>query len=388
MKRNLFLYPVFRFFVNMLIIGPILIPFLLWKGLDYSQIMILQSLSAVSAMFFEVPTGAIADKLTRKLSLVLSGIILAVAMLLYILCNHFVFFAFAEILFGLGLTLFSGADSAILYESLKALGREKEYQGREGSAASNIFLGQAFFSILSGYLYVVHPTIPFWISTFFILIASVSAWFFKEPDRMKSKHKYVKHIYMGFCDALKKPRIVWLLVFAAFFGCLIRLGYWLYQPYFDVVDLDIVFYGYIFAGMNLVAAFASKVLLKKFSEVRPRKLLMYLAVLMIISFLIPGFIKGYWVIGIIYLQQIFRGMYPATMKFYVNLQVSDDYRATTISMVSLISSLSFAVISPIVGFGLDKIGTQSVYRLVAYGSMLGILGLFYLRRHQKKKCAR
>ena len=388
MKRNLFLYPVFRFFINMLIIGPILIPFLLWKGLDYSQIMILQSISAVSAMVFEVPTGAIADKLTRKFSLVLSGIILAVAMLVYIISNHFVFFAFAEILFGLGLTLFSGADSAILYETLKALGREKEYQGREGSAASNIFLGQAFFSILSGYLYVVHPTIPFWISTFFILIASVSAWFFKEPDRMKSKHKYVKHIYMGFCDALKKPRIVWLLVFAAFFGCLIRLGYWLYQPYFDVVDLDIVFYGYIFAGMNLVAAFASKVLLKKFSEVRPRKLLMYLAVLMIFSFLIPGFIKGYWVIGIIYLQQIFRGMYPATMKFYVNLQVSDDYRATTISMVSLISSLSFAVISPIVGFGLDKIGTQSVYRLVAYGSMLGILGLFYLRRHQKKKCAR
>ena len=385
MERNLILYPAFRFFINMMIIGPILIPFLLWKGLDYSQIMILQSISAVSAMIFEVPTGAIADKLTRKLSLIVSGFILAVSLTVYILGNHFLFFALAEILFGLGLTFFSGADSAILYESLKILGREKEYQGREGAAASNIFLGQAVFSILSGYLYVIHPTIPFWISTVFILMASVFAAFFSEPDRIKSQHRYVKHIYMGFCDAFKKPRIVWLLVFAALISSLMRLGYWLYQPYFDLVNVEIVYYGYIFAAMNLVAAFASKVLLKKFSQVRPRKLLLSLAVLMMISFIIPGFFKGYWVIGVICLQQIFRGMYPATMKFYVNLQVSDGYRATTISMVSLISSLSFAIISPLVGLALDQSGTQTVYRLIGVLSIIGFLTLLLLRKLQKKK---
>ncbi|NCU31558.1 MAG: MFS transporter, partial [Candidatus Moranbacteria bacterium] len=161
--------------------------------------------------------------------------------------------------------------------------------------------------------------------------------------------------------------------------------YWLYQPYFDWVNVDIIYYGYIFAAMNLIAAFASKVLLKKFSDVRPRKLLLSLAVLLTISFIIPGFFKGVWVIGMICLQQIFRGMYPATMKFYVNLQVSDDYRATTISMVSLIASLSFAILSPLVGFGLDQSGTQTVYRFIGIMSIGGLLALFFLRKHQKGK---
>ncbi len=385
MNRNLTIYPLFRFLLNMLIIGPILIPFLRWKGLDYSEIMLLQTISAISAMVFEVPTGAVADKLTRKLSLVISGFILALAMLIYIITDHFIFFAISEILFGLGLTFSSGADSAILFESLRSIDKEKEYQKREGSAASNIFLGQAVFSILSGYLYMIHPTIPFWISVFFLLGASTVALLFKEPERNKSAHRYLKHIWVSFSGAVKKPRILWLMFFAALFGSLIRLGYWLYQPYFDLVNLEIVYYGYIFAGMNIIAAFSSKVLLKKISHIRPRKVLLCLACLMSVSFLLPGFMKAYWLIGIICLQQIFRGMYPATMRFYVNNQVRDDFRATTLSLVSLVSSLSFALISPLVGNALDIVGTQQVYRWIGYISVAGIIFLFFLRRRQKIK---
>ncbi|HOO33219.1 MAG TPA: MFS transporter [Thermotogota bacterium] len=385
MNRNLKVYPIFRFLLNMLIIGPILIPFLRWKGLDYSQIMLLQTISALSAMVFEVPTGAVADKLTRKLSLVISGFILSAAILIYILADEFIFFTVSEVLFGLGLTFSSGADSAILYESLRSLGREKEYQKREGSAASNIFLGQAVFSILSGYLYMIHPTIPFWISVIFLASGSFAALFFKEPDRTKSPHRYLKHIWISFSEAVKKPRILWLLFFAALFGSLIRLGYWLYQPYFDLVSLEIVYYGYIFAGMNIIAALSSKYLLKRVSHLRPRRVLLSLACLMSVSFLLPGFLKAWWLIGIICLQQLFRGMYPATMRFYVNNQVKDDFRATTISLVSLVSSLSFALISPLIGNGLDVVGTQQVYRWVGYISVAGLLFLFFLRRRQKQR---
>ncbi|MEA1883516.1 MAG: hypothetical protein U9N62_03225 [Thermotogota bacterium] len=58
-----------------------------------------------------------------------------------------------------------------------------------------------------------------------------------------------------------------------------------------------------------------------------------------------------------------------------------------INMLSLISSLSFAVISPIVGFGLDKIGTQSVCRIIGFVSIAGIIGLFLLRKRQKTNFA-
>ncbi len=385
MKRNITLYPVFSFFIRMLIIGPVLVPFLLWKGLDYTEILLLQSISAISTMVFEVPTGAVADRLSRKLSLVISGLIVAFALLIYILAGEFWIFAIAEILFGLGLTFYSGADSAILFESLKELKREKEYQEKEGNAFSYFFIGQAVFSILSGHLYVVHPSIPFWISLGFLLSASVTALFFHEPDREREKHRYFFAIFSGVREAFKKSRIIWLLLFAGIFGSAMRLGYWLYQPYFDYVSLDIVFYGYVFAGFNLLAAFSSKYLLKKFSHIRPRHLLLTLGALLIISFVVPPLFKSKWLIIVIGLQQIFRGMYRPTVGFYVNNQIGNKSRATTISLVSFISSLGFAVISPIVGNGLDHIGTKTTYLLVGLSCTAGFVFLFFLRKHMKRR---
>jgi len=161
MNRNISIYYRFKFSQNMLIIGPVLVPYMLFKGLSYSEMMLLQSISAVAVVLFEVPTGSIADRVSRKFSLVISSVIMAFGLSLYILCGSFLAFALAELLFGLGMTFSSGADSAILYESLSRMEREKEYSKIEAKAMSNIFVGQAVGSIASGLLYSVSPYIPF-----------------------------------------------------------------------------------------------------------------------------------------------------------------------------------------------------------------------------------
>jgi hypothetical protein len=178
LKKDVKIYPFFKFFFNMLIMGPILVPFMLYKGLNYSQILLLQSISAISVFVFEVPTGAI-----------------------------------AEISFGFGLTMMSGADSALLYESLIKLKRKKEYQRVEGKTLSYIFIGQAFGSILSGVLYKYNPFLPFWISVLNILVASVIALVFIEVERQKSRHHYGKHILASFGIATKLQEFCELFVF-------------------------------------------------------------------------------------------------------------------------------------------------------------------------------
>jgi hypothetical protein len=68
MNRNISVYYRFKFSQNMLIIGPVLVPYMLFKGLSYSEMMFLQSISAVAVVLFEVPTGSIADRVSRKFS--------------------------------------------------------------------------------------------------------------------------------------------------------------------------------------------------------------------------------------------------------------------------------------------------------------------------------
>ncbi|HQN29455.1 MAG TPA: MFS transporter, partial [Mesotoga sp.] len=74
MERNVRVYNRFRFSQNMLIIGPVLVPYMIFKGLSYSEIMLLQSISAISVVLFEVPTGSLADRISRKFSLVISSL--------------------------------------------------------------------------------------------------------------------------------------------------------------------------------------------------------------------------------------------------------------------------------------------------------------------------
>jgi len=384
-QRNIKIYSAYRFFVNMLIIGPILVPFMIFKGLNYSQIMLLQSISAISVFLFEIPTGAVADKFSRKFSLVISACLAGVGLLFYIIFKSFYMFALAEIIFGMGMTFSSGADSAILYESLVKLDKKKEYQKREGNAAFYLFLGQGVGSIFSGFLYKHNPFFPFWISIVNIFIAIIISFGFFDPERIKSKHNYVTHVLKSVGFSLKTPRILWTVIFAALMGFVFRTSYWLYQPYFKTVHIDVQWFGIIFFFFNIIAAFSSKVLVKKFYNTRPRKVLLSLAFLIAISYIIPALFVFPWIIVILGLQQIVRGLYSPTLRFYLNHQIKDEYRATVISLVSLSASFGFAILSPFVGISLDKNGTISTYFIMGVITLLGTLLLIFFRKLQKIK---
>ena len=73
LERNIKLYYIYSA-TWIMMIGPILVVFLLEKGLDFKQIMFLQTVGAVSIVITEVPSGAIADLYGRKTSLIISSL--------------------------------------------------------------------------------------------------------------------------------------------------------------------------------------------------------------------------------------------------------------------------------------------------------------------------
>lgn len=367
----------------MVIIGPIIVPFLLMKGLSYSEIMLLQSISAISVVIFEVPTGAIADKISRKFSMSLSGFVVGFALILYIVFNNFIIFVIAEILFGVGLTLYSGADTSLLYESLNKLDRKDEFQVIEGHAASNVFYGQAIGSAISGFLYAYFATLPLWISVVNVFIASVIAFGFTEVERNKSKHKYHIHILESLKISFKNARILWAFSFAAIMGFIFRTTFWLYQPYFDKVNIDVKYFGLIFFLFNIVAAISSKYIIRSVSKKRPRKVLIRLLMIVGFTFIFPVLLLSPFSILILAVQQMVRGLYRTVLRFYINHQIQDEYRATVTSLVSLAMSLSFAIFSPFVGVALDNKGTEFTYLWMGVITFGGVVFLWFLRKFQK-----
>jgi hypothetical protein len=170
-------------------------------------------------------------------------------------------------------------------------------------------------------------------------------------------------------------------------GLMLRATFWLYEPYFKLINLDVAFYGVVFAVFNLVSAFSSKYMVKAVESVRPRKVLMSLGFMISGAYLLPLLFRGLFSIVFLLTGQMVRGMYTPVMRFYVNNQVEDNYRATMLSIVSLSANLSFSVFSPLIGAGLDGIGTVPVYFVMGVTAAAVNLSLWQLRSVHKRKRA-
>ncbi|MFC5006493.1 MFS transporter [Dactylosporangium cerinum] len=96
-------------------------------GLGDGQISLLFTLWSVVGLLAEVPTGALADRFSRRGALVAAGVSQAVAFALWTAAPGIWVFAAGFVIWGIGGALSSGALEALLYDGLAAAGAEDRY---------------------------------------------------------------------------------------------------------------------------------------------------------------------------------------------------------------------------------------------------------------------
>ena len=101
-----------------LVLIPVIVPFFQQYGLSMEQIYILQSIFAISTVVLEVPSGYVADLLGRKNSLIAAGIFSGCGMLILNFSESFYGFILFELLTAISVSLFSGSDVALIYDTL------------------------------------------------------------------------------------------------------------------------------------------------------------------------------------------------------------------------------------------------------------------------------
>ena len=104
---------------------PIIVIFFQEHGFSLTQIMLLQATYSITVALFEIPSGYIADIFGRKKAIIFSTIFSFVGYLIFSNFSSFYLFAIAEILVGIGGSLMSGSDSAIIYDTLLEIGKKK-----------------------------------------------------------------------------------------------------------------------------------------------------------------------------------------------------------------------------------------------------------------------
>ena len=138
LRRNLRAVPCLRAGQRFMVIAPVLVPFFAHYGQDIQEIFLLESLYALTILLMEVPSGYLADRFGRVVVLRVGGVLWAAAWLLLLAVEGFSGLAVFNVLAGLGSSLLSGADLALLYDSARLLAGDQPE--RPNRAVRNLFV--------------------------------------------------------------------------------------------------------------------------------------------------------------------------------------------------------------------------------------------------------
>jgi MFS family permease len=331
---------------------PIVVPFYESNGLSMKDIMILQAVYSIAIVVLEVPSGYLADVIGRRKTLILGAVFGTFGFATYSFSYGFAGFLVAEIILGIGQSCISGADSAMLYDSLLEKGEEKKYTRFEGRITSLGNVAEAVAGIAGGLLAGITLRTPYFAQTFVALIALPAAITLVEPARkvplIKAGLKEI--IYIARFALFKDRPLRRNILFSAITGTATLTMAWFAQPFFEYTRIDIAWFGILWTTLNLTVAITS------YTAHRIERKLGQRGSILLIALLIP---MGYLALSrfhlpgglfVLYLFYLVRGYATPVLKDYINRITASSIRATVLSVRNFIIRLLFALTGPLLGW--------------------------------------
>lgn len=351
---------------------PIMLLFYESNSMGTYELFVLKAIYSVAVVAMEIPSGWMADVWGRKKTLILGSFMGSLGFLAYSLSQGFWGFVVAEIILGIGLSFISGADSALLYDSLKADGKTDKYTREEGRITSAGNFAEAIAGVVSAILvYLSLQTSFITLRTQFYLqfiVASMAipaALTLLEPTLEANRHvhsikKMVYNIRTTF-SANQNLRIAILL--SAVTGCATLTFAWMVQPFFIAIGLPDELFPIFWTGLNLSVGISS-VFAHKVEDILGRRWSVFFVIaLLAAGYVLAGISINYFGFAFLFLFYLVRGVATPIFKNYINQYTPSEVRATMLSVRNFIIRVAFAGIGPLLGWITDNISLDKAFLL-------------------------
>ena len=361
-KSNVWKMYLVNFLRNLQFFGAVAIPFFLdWAKISYTKIFILEAAFMFWIFVLEIPTGVVADKYGRKVSIMLGGLASAISISIFGFVNNYWAFFLAEFIGAFGFTLLSGADKALIYDSLIQTKKDKDakvFLSRYESAGTlGVLLGFPLGSLIAGSSILPYPkTLPltFIISGIFLLLTFFVALTLNEPKRKEKVEEFIKEGFDGFKYIFKHKKLRIFALNFALISATTFFMFWFYQSLAGVIGIDVKYNGFIGAGFNL---FSMLLLLniKRIEKIFGMKnTLLYSAILPGLFFIGLFFFRNiYFVLVAIFIITGLKIMRSPVLSDFMNRHIESRNRATVLSGVSMLEKIIVMMLYPIVGLLAD-----------------------------------
>ena len=383
---RLYLVKISKWF-NMVM--PIVVLFYQSNNMGMHEIFVLKAIYSIAIVGMEIPSGWMADVWGRKKTLVLGSILGSLGFLIYSFSYGFWAFVAAEIILGIGHSFVSGADSAMLYDSLKADKRTDKYVREEGRITSVGNFSEAIAGVVGGLLAAISLRTPFYFQFGVAAIAIPAALTMIEPKIHSTEHihsvmKMVQNIRKTFVTN-HNLRVAILL--SSVTGTATLTFAWFIQPFFKAIGLPVEFFGVFWTALNLTVG-VSTVFAYKVEEFLGRRWSILLVIILLsVGYVFSGITISYWGLGFLFLFYLVRGLATPIFKNYINQYTDSEVRATMLSVRNFIIRIAFAGIGPLLGWITDNISLSKAFLLAGIIYLVAAIAVTFpwLRNKSEEK---
>ena len=370
-----------------MVIMPIIVLFFQDNGLNLYKIMILQACYSLSLGLTEIPSGYAADILGRKKTLILGCVLAFVGFSIFSISYDFWWFLAAEILLGLGNSFISGADTALMYDSLLEVKAEDRFLKYEGRSISIGNFSEAAAGILGGFLAAISFRYPAYAQVLVALIAIPFAISLVEPKMHKERLKSSWKSVMGVVKfSLVESKILrTYIIYSSAIGIGTLMMAWLAQPFLKDIGIGMKNYGMLWALLNIIVgvfAFLAHKIERRFTELNS---LLFVGLFSVLGYILLANNMNYVGLFILFIFYANRGYATPLLRNYINHHTESNVRATVMSVRSFIIRTSFAIIAPFIGWIADQQGLSTAFFVMGLIiTVAGGLCLVWFVKNQKQ----
>src|SRR5438128_10111826 len=339
------------------------VPYLTTQGISMRQFMELQAVFALVILAGEVPSGLLSDLWGRKKTLLLGSTLKAVSFSPLPLWSSYEGFLFYHLTMGIALSMISGGDVALLYDSYLAAGGEKsrptamrgnaKLAAQTGTAVSAL-LGVAVVTLSDGHLLWANAILS-WIPVVLVLCIVEPPASFERPKKWAQDLKEVLSATLVRDTA---TRLVFLNLVAGGTGGLVMV--WVNQKYWQESGVALAWFGVLSAGYGRLFGFAGRSASLGAKRYGRRPVLAAVRAVPTVGFFGRASCLGWGGIFLATLGQVGRGLGSGLVLEALNDRIPSAFRATVISISQLGVRAFFCLLGPLVGYGIDAWGLPSV----------------------------
>jgi MFS family permease len=352
---------------------------------NYAGIGLIETGLFLTITLLEIPTGAIADLLGKKPTLILSFLMHTIGAFITAFAPNYPTLLFSILILGIGGSLFSGTFEALIYDSLKQEKQEEKYHKIIANMTTLRLVTPAVCGLIGGFLYAISPNLPFIANAITYGIGFVLSFFLIEPliDTEKfSLKSFIKQTKEGIRELTKTTTIREQTFLLLSIAVIVVIGDEMLNSFlgvefgFTATQLGILWaIIYVFSG--IASQFSSNIS-HTFKGNKGAILIGCVYAITLVISPVVGLVFG--ALSLLVRTSV-QAIFMNISSVIINNNTESRYRATTLSTFNMFTNIPYMLTA----YGVGVLADMYSAKIVGFGLGVVIVILLMLHTMSKKK---